>query len=40
MHGVGCGDLSILLEREVYRERTGLSDVRIWALDARLAAHS
>jgi hypothetical protein len=39
MHKVGCGDLSILVERETYRERTGLSDVRIWTLDAGLAAH-
>jgi hypothetical protein len=40
MHKVGCGDISILVERETYRERTGLSDVRIWTLDAGLAAHS
>ncbi len=40
IRGVGCGDLSILVEREIYRERTGLSDVRIWTLDAKLAAHS
>lgn len=36
---VGCGDVSILIEREVYRERTGLTDVRIWTLDGGLAAH-
>ncbi|WP_045877129.1 hypothetical protein [Pseudofrankia sp. DC12] len=40
MHELGCGDLSILMEREVYRDQTGISDVRIWTLDAGLAAHS
>jgi hypothetical protein len=37
---LGCGDLSILVEREVYRDRTGLPDVRIWTLDAGLRAHA
>jgi hypothetical protein len=40
MRELGCGDLSILVEREVYRDQTGISDVRIWTLDAGLAAHS
>jgi hypothetical protein len=39
-HRLGCGDLSILVEREVYRDRTGLPDVRIWTLDAGLRAHA
>ncbi|WP_035749940.1 hypothetical protein [Parafrankia discariae] len=40
VQGLGCGDLSILVEREIYRERTGLADVRIWTLDQTLGAHS
>ncbi|MEU4665645.1 hypothetical protein AB0F83_28235 [Micromonospora chalcea] len=40
MTGVGCGDLCILAEREIYRTRTGIRDVRVWALDEALLAHS
>lgn len=40
VRGLGCGDLSILVEREVYRARTGISDVRIWTLDALLDSYT
>ena len=33
---LGGGDLSILVERDAYRRRTGLRDVRVWTLDRRL----
>ena len=39
---IGSGDLSILVERQQYCERTGraLSVVGIWTLDKELAARS
>jgi hypothetical protein len=37
---MGCGDLCILTEREAYRQRSGIQDVRVWSLDAHLKAHS
>src|SRR5262249_44707364 len=40
MNNVGCGDLCVLAEREIYRERTGLTDVRVWSLDLELLAYS
>jgi hypothetical protein len=40
MSSVGCGDLCVLAEREIYKERTGLLDVRIWSLDVELLAYS
>src|SRR5262249_8173261 len=40
MSNVGCGDLCVLAEREIYRERTGLTDVRVWSLDRELLAYS
>lgn len=39
MAKLGGGDLCILAEREVYRKRTGLSNVHIWSLDTGLMAH-
>lgn len=38
--GIGTGDVAILAERETYRRRTGLQDVRIWTLDVGLSAYS
>lgn len=38
--GLGCGDLCILAEREIYKVRSGLIDVKIWAIDAQLASRS
>lgn len=41
--GIGSGDASILLEIDRYRARTDLPSgqpVRLWTLDASLAAHS
>jgi hypothetical protein len=38
--GMGCGDLCLLAERVIYRERAGLPDVRVWTLDAKLHAHN
>ncbi|WP_127841561.1 hypothetical protein [Actinomyces wuliandei] len=35
---LGGGDLSILVERDQYRARTGLRDVRVWTLDRQLKA--
>jgi len=40
MSNVGCGDLCVLAEREIYRERTGLTEVRVWSLDQDLLAYS
>lgn len=39
--GLGGGDLTIVVERDQYRERTGLAaeDVRIWTLDQGFQAH-
>jgi hypothetical protein len=37
---MGCGDLSILVERDRYRERVAKgSQVEVWTLDVRLQAH-
>jgi hypothetical protein len=30
----------VLAEREIYRERTGLTEVRVWSLDQDLLAYS
>lgn len=38
--GLGSGDLCILTERQAYRLRTGLAEVRLWTKDAALSAHS
>jgi len=40
MQGVGTGDVSILAEAEAYRRRVAHVDVRIWTLDAGLAAYA
>ena len=40
MNGLGCGDLCILAERDFYKQRTKLREVKIWTIDAQLAAHS
>jgi hypothetical protein len=37
---MGCGDLCVLAEREAYRRRSGIRDVRVWSLDAHLQAHA
>lgn len=37
---IGTGDLSILVERDMYRERTGIANVRIWTRDDRLNAYN
>jgi len=38
--GVGCGDLCVLAERDIYRKRTAIDDVRIWTLDHGLEAYN
>lgn len=38
--GLGCGDLCVLAERDMYRKRTAIQDVRIWTLDHQLASHN
>jgi hypothetical protein len=35
---IGCGDLWILVERDVYRERSGIGTVGIWTLDQSLCS--
>jgi hypothetical protein len=40
MSGVGLGDLCILAERELYRQRVTGVDVLIWSLDHQLSAYS
>jgi len=37
---VGTGDVAIIAERDDYRDRSGLENVRIWTRDVQLAAHS
>lgn len=37
---MGCGDLCVLAEREAYRRRSGIQDVRVWSLDTHLQAHT
>lgn len=39
MSGLGLGDLCILTEREMYRERVIGVEVGIWTLDGQLKAH-
>lgn len=36
--GLGCGDLAILVERELYVERSAIERAGVWTLDAQLAA--
>jgi hypothetical protein len=38
--GLGCGDLCVLAERDIYRMRTAIDDVQIWTLDRGLAAYN
>lgn len=38
--GLAGGDICILAEREMYKRRTGISDVRIWTLDRGLDARN
>lgn len=37
---LGGGDLCILTERNTYRTRTGIQDVKIWTLDKLLSSHA
>ncbi|MFF0542435.1 hypothetical protein ACFYTF_06320 [Nocardia thailandica] len=37
--GLGCGDLCIICERNVYQQRSGIAQVTVWTLDGPLAAH-
>lgn len=37
---MGTGDLAILCERDAFRERTHFTEVKIWTLEAHLAAYS
>ncbi|TQS24038.1 hypothetical protein FLX08_01755 [Microbispora hainanensis] len=39
MSGLGLGDLCILTEREMYRQRVAGVDIGIWTLDDQLKAH-
>lgn len=39
-HTIGTGDISVLVEREQFKERTQIDDVGIWSLDAALSAYS
>ena len=38
--GLGCGDLAILVERELFLERSAFSGARVWTLDEQLAAYA
>lgn len=38
--GLGSGDLAILVERELYLERSAIDRAGVWTLDAQLAAHA
>lgn len=38
--GLGAGDLSILAERDLYRQRSGMRDVRIWTDDTALRGYT
>jgi hypothetical protein len=38
--GLGCGDLAILVERELFLERSAISRAEVWTLDAQLAAYA
>ncbi|WP_245967025.1 PIN domain-containing protein [Sphaerisporangium album] len=40
MSGLGLGDLCILAERDLYRQRVANVDVLIWTLDNQLSAYS
>lgn len=37
---MGAGDLSILAERELYQQRSGMRDVRIWTDDTALRGYA
>lgn len=37
---LGTGDMSILVERDLFKKKTAYKDVRIWTLDAKLKAYS
>jgi len=37
---IGTGDMSILVERDLFKQKTAYSDVRIWTLDEQLSAYS
>jgi hypothetical protein len=37
---MGCGDLCVLAEREAYRRRSGIRDVKVWSLDIHLRSHA
>src|SRR6476469_9842019 len=37
--GLGGGDLCILCEKQIYRERTKISAVRVWSRDVILRSH-
>lgn len=38
--GLGCGDLAILVERELFLERSAISRASVWTLDEQLAAYA
>lgn len=38
--GLGCGDLAILVERELFLERSAITRARVWTLDEQLAAYA
>lgn len=38
--GLGAGDLAILVERELYLERSAIERAGVWTLDAQLAAYA
>jgi len=38
--GLGCGDLAILVERELFLERSAVNTARVWTLDEQLAAYA
>lgn len=40
MRGIGAGDVSILAEADAYADRVAGVDVRVWTLDAGLAAYA
>jgi len=40
MQGLACGDLAILVERELFLERSAITRARVWTLDKQLAAYA
>jgi hypothetical protein len=40
MSGLGCGDLCILTERQLYMDNASLHSVQIWTKDSQLLAYS